>query len=159
MWKCHYFTRRRKLPACSWVHEGHLITLTTGYARWLGLIGAFPWLRVSPSGLWPLLNLPGRAKGWGRLREPFGSHHPPHSLCSSTLVYSAVCACRSLCLKCSSPTWSEFLFSFHSDWPSPVFWDTSSYWPFKTSLNIYILIPVPCSAFFLTHTAAVTWYF
>ena len=127
--------------------------------EWLGYVGAFTWLPVSLSGLWECLILPGRVKGWGRLRAPFGSHHPLHSLRSSTLDYSAVCACQSLCLKRSSPTWSEFLFSFHSDWPSPIFWDTSSYWPFKTSFILCILIPVPCSAFFLTHTATVTWHF
>ena len=126
---------------------------------WLGCVGAFTWLGVSLNGLWERLILLGRAKGWGRLRAPFGSHHPPHSLCSNTLAYSAISACRSLCLKRSSPTWSEFLFSFHSDWPSPIFWDTSSYWPFKTSFILCILIPVPCSAFFLTHTASVTWHF
>lgn len=124
--------------------------------RWRGLLGAVPWLQVSLSGLWACPILPGRANGWGRLRAPFGSHNPPRSLRSSTLAYPGVCACWSpLPAKFLPNVVREFLSSFRSVWPSPIL-DTSSYWPFKTSLNICILIPAPCSAFFLAHNATVT---
>ena len=125
--------------------------------RWWGLVGAVAWLRVSLGGLCACPVLTGRANCWGRLRAPFGSHNPAHSLRSSTLAYSGVCACWSFCLKSSSPTWSEsFYHSVQSD-QAPIL-DISSYWPYKTSLNICILIPAPCSAFFLAYTSTVTWH-
>ena len=121
--------------------------------RWRGLPGAVAWLRVSLSGLWAcsILRL-GKTENTFRFPQP-----SPQPSLQHTGLLRCLCLLVPLPEKFLPSVVREFLSSFRSVWPSPIL-DTSSYWPFKTSLNICILIPAPCSAFFLAHTATVTWH-